>query len=115
KWCSRAVETGHELWATSPWHFCYLRHGQQHGHTYPARDRHLLGLSRGDLFEVGAWGDSARRLICSEDPRRLGAAATFLPRPELEFDDVPKREAGPFHAPKQEPREVITTAFADWG
>jgi len=88
-WAESVVGAGVRMWATSPWHYCYLRHGQQHRHTYPARDRHVLSYSRGDLFDVGAWGRSARRLIGSGSLVELRARMVPRQRPELDPEDSP--------------------------
>lgn len=90
-WCNAVKSLGKPAWATSPFNWCYLRHGVQHGHTYPARDRHLLALSRGDIFDVGAWGDSVRRLISSSDTAQLATVAKLREKPELKDDDMPRR------------------------
>lgn len=86
-WCEAATRLGKPAWATSPFHWCYLRYGRSHGHAYPATDRQLVGFSRGEVYDVGAWGDSTKRLMSSGDLERVNAVCQRREKPDLDLNE----------------------------
>lgn len=84
RWLRDVTALGVPMWTTSPFHFCYQRHGLGLGHTWPMRDADVERFALGHNFDVGAWGPGARRLIDGGDMAALLACRRLRPKPGRE-------------------------------
>lgn len=93
QWALDVGAQGKRIWAVSPFHFCYMRHGRSYGHASPLTDAKMLETANlmGDVFDVGVWGNGgggAARVVCSGDVAL--ATRHRLPRPTvLDERDTP--------------------------